>query len=257
MESERVSQEGALKEAKEFTFHTRTTTDDGFPAGLNELEKEIYRAVENFTMTSLERVVALIRATLYIVENSVQGDFVECGVWRGGSMMAVAHTLIRMEDTSRQLYLYDTFAGMPPPTERDKRYDGTPASEMLGEVEKNTGIWCYADKREVMHNLLSTGYPETNIHLVEGNVEETIPQTLPAQICLLRLDTDWYESTRHELIHLYPRIVKHGVLIIDDYGHWQGAQEATDEYFDQIGSKPFLCNMDYTGRIAIKTQDDT
>ena len=79
-------------------------------------------------------------------------------------------------------------------------------------------------------NLLSTGYPGGNLVLVEGKVEETIPRTMPAQICLLRLDTDWYESTRHELIHLYPKLIKNGVLIIDDYGHWRGSKQATDEY---------------------------
>ena len=72
---------------------------------------------------------------------------------------------------------------------------------------------------------------------------------MPERIALLRIDTDWYESTRHELVHLYPRLSPGGVLIIDDYGHWQGARKAVDEYF-QAGL--FLNHIDYTGRLAIK-----
>jgi O-methyltransferase len=222
------------------------------PADLTEDEKEIYAAVKPFTMTSLERVVALIQATRYIVENNIAGDIVECGVWRGGSMMAVAHTLKRLGATDRKLYLYDTFSGMPPPTGHDRRHDGRPAQQLLNETAVNTGIWCYADRRDVDTNLRSTGYPEHNIILVEGAVEETIPRTLPDHICLLRLDTDWYESTKHELTHLYPRLVQHGVLIIDDYGHWQGARQATDEYFSRFPVRPLLQRVDYTGRITVK-----
>lgn len=99
----------------------------------------------------------------------------------------------------------------------------------------------------------STAYPMENVHLVKGKVEDTIPKILPSQIALLRLDTDWYESTRHELIHLYPNLVKNGVLIIDDYGHWRGSKQATDEYFDGFAPKPFLQRVDYTGRLSIKT----
>ena len=77
-----------------------------------------------------------------------------------------------------------------------------------------------------------------------------IPKYLPGEIALLRLDTDWYKSTQHELIHLYPLLVGSGVLIIDDYGHWQGAKKAVDEYFSD--KKILLNRIDYTGRISIK-----
>lgn len=205
-------------------------------------------------MTSVERIVALINATKYVVENGLKGDIVECGVWRGGSMMVVADVLQRLGDTSRKLYLYDTFAGMSVPSERDRRYDGASAYHLLNSTAKNTGTWCYADKQEVIANLRSTGYPDQNILLIEGKVEETIPQTLPESICLLRLDTDWYASTKHELSYLYPRLVRSGILIVDDYGHWQGAKEATDEYFNQFRIKPFLHRIDYTGRLVVKIE---
>jgi hypothetical protein len=100
--------------------------------------------------------------------------------------------------------------------------------------------------------VLSTGYPADRLHLVQGKVEDTLPGAAPARIALLRLDTDWYESTRHELVHLYPRLVPNGVLIIDDYGDWVGAKEAVDEYFAAQPFQPFLSRMDHTGRLAIK-----
>lgn len=236
----------------DIVHHTTANKPDGYPPDLTKEEQEICMAVAPFTMTSVERILALIHATRYVTENGIKGDIVECGVWRGGSMMVVAHVLQRLGDTTRKLYLYDTFEGMPAPSERDKEFDGTPADQLLKATTKNTGVWCYADKNDVITNLRSTGYPEDNILLVEGKVEDTIPQTLPDSICLLRLDTDWYESTKHELTHLYPQLVKHGVLIIDDYGHWQGAKEATDEYYSQSQIKPFLHRIDYTGRLLIK-----
>ncbi len=223
-----------------------------FPPDLSEEEKAICESVAPYTMTSVERIVALIQATRYVVENGLKGDIVECGVWRGGSMMVVAYVLQQLGDTSRKLYLYDTFAGTTAPAERDQRYDGAAASQLLNSTAKNTGIWCYADKQEVITNLRSTGYPEENLLLIEGRVEETIPQTLPENISLLRLDTDWYESTKHELTYLYPRLVRSGILIIDDYGHWRGSKEATDEYFNQFRVKPLLHRIDYTGRLVIK-----
>jgi len=167
-------------------------------------------------------------------------------------MMVIANVLQRLGDTTRKLYLYDTFEGMPAPSEKDEQFDGTPADQLLNATPKNTGVWCYADKTDVISNLRLTGYPEGNILLIGGKVEDTIPQTLPDTICLLRLDTDWYESTKHELTHLYPHLVKHGILIIDDYGHWRGAKEATDEYLVQSQVKPFLHRIDYTGRLLIK-----
>lgn len=90
------------------------------------------------------------------------------------------------------------------------------------------------------------------IKLVKRKVEETIPASSLEKISLLRLDTDWYESTRHELLHLYPLLCVGGVLIIDDYGHWKGARKAVDEYFRETGQRILLDRIDYTGRIGVK-----
>ena len=123
---------------------------------------------------------------------------------------------------------------------------------MLQKEPKGTGLWAYAGLEEVRRNVLSTGYPEDRIAFIQGKVEDTIPGTIPEKIALLRLDTDWYESTRHELTHLYPLLSSSGILIIDDYGHWQGARRAVDEYLGAMPAPTYLHRIDYTGRLALK-----
>ena len=80
----------------------------------------------------------------------------------------------------------------------------------------------------------------------------SLPAQAPTAVALLRLDTDWYLSTKHEMEHLYPRLSAGGVLIVDDYGHWDGARQAVEEYFLTHGDKPLLARTDYTGRLAVK-----
>jgi hypothetical protein len=203
-----------------------------------------------YTMTSVERMYALYEAVRYVSAAQIPGDVVECGVWRGGSSMLAALTLAQLGE-SRQMWLYDTFEGMPPPGVHDVRYTGEAAGESLDPAQRVAGApndWAWATLQDVRTNMTSAGRDDAE--LVVGKVEDTIPARAPEAIALLRLDTDWYESTRHELEHLYPRLAHGGVLIIDDYGHWQGARRAVDEYFRDL---PILLNrIDYTGRIAVK-----
>jgi O-methyltransferase len=224
------------------------------PPDLTERERRIVSAARAYTLTGADRLAGVIEATTYIVRNNIPGDFVECGVWRGGSMMAVALTLLELGETSRHLYLYDTFAGMPAPTDRDRDLDGTPARTLLDDVSVADGIRCIADLEDVTRNIERTGYPASRVTFVRGKVEDTIPAIAPEHIALLRLDTDWYASTKHELTHLYPRLSTRGVLILDDYGHWQGAREAADEYFAEHGLAPILVRLDYTGRLTLKLE---
>ncbi len=225
-----------------------------FKEKVSDADQQILNAVRPYTMTTSARLLTLIGAVRYLVQNGIAGDFAECGVWRGGSMMATALTLLAEGDRSRTLYLYDTFQGMSPPTGADIDLTGTPAEVQLRQQQKGTGIWCEASLGDVQQNLRSTGYPADKIHYVVGKVEDTIPHQMCGALALLRLDTDWYESTRHELVHLFPLLVQHGVLILDDYGHWQGAQQATDEYFASRKKKPFLQRIDYSGRLLIKSE---
>jgi hypothetical protein len=208
---------------------------------------KILSAVREYTMTSKESMKVLYDAINYLSTNSIEGDIVECGVWRGGSSMVSALTLLNNKDINRTLYLYDTFEGMNPPTDDDVSVSGETAKDTWQGKFK-----CFADFDDVNTNILSTEYPKENIILVKGMVENTIPQVIPDKIALLRLDTDWYESTYHELVHLFPKLVKGGVLIIDDYGFWKGSRAAVDQYFHENNITIFLNRVDYTVRSAIK-----
>jgi len=224
-----------------------------YPRDFTAEDVALVRRVEPFTRITPEHLWGCIRAIEYIVENKIPGAIVECGVWKGGSVMAVALTLIRLADQSREFYLYDTFEGMTPPTRHDVDFEGKDAAvQMATAKDRSLGIEAYAPLDEARRNVLGTGYDPSKIHFVKGRVEDTIPERAPDQISLLRLDTDWYESTRHELQHLFPRVVRGGVLMIDDYGHWRGVRKATDEFFMDQPSRPLLCRLDYASRLAIK-----
>ena len=218
-------------------------------------EAAVIREVRPFTMTSPERLQGLLTAVRYVVANRLPGAIVECGVWKGGSMMAAARTLLNLNCRDRDLYLFDTFAGMTAPTAKDgSRFDGKAPQESYSEMKAEDGScrWCFSSLEETRRNVLSVGYPEPKIHLVKGPVEQTIPGQAPEQIALLRLDTDFYESSKHEMVHLFPRLVPGGVLLLDDYGHWDGQRLAVDEYLAENNVRLLLNRLDYTGRIGVK-----
>jgi O-methyltransferase len=221
------------------------------PQDFDERTIATIEAVAQYTMTSAARIFALCEAVRYVVKHRIQGDIVECGVWRGGSMMAVARTLLESGDNSRALYLFDTFEGMVEPGEMDVSIDNVPAVTMGAAIKDDGGQWCFSPVEEVRSSMQSTGYDQARIHLIKGRVEDTVPWRAPERIAILRLDTDWYESTRHELVHLFPRIVDGGVLIVDDYGFWRGCREAVDEYFVKENVPILLNRIDGTGRIAV------
>ncbi len=227
---------------------------DNIPADILQDEQflKYYKAVRPCTMTSVERLYSLLLALRYISANNISGDFVECGVWKGGSSMLMALHLREITNQDTKIFMYDTFAGMPPPGKFDTDASGKQASDLLETAEKTQDIWAISTLDEVEQNLRSTGLPASQIKYVVGKVEDTIPQTMPEKISLLRLDTDWYESTQHELQHLYPRLVNGGVLIIDDYGFWKGSRKAVDEYFASLGILPLLQRIDDTGRMFVK-----
>lgn len=213
-----------------------------------------YNVCKSFTMTSPERLFSLYHSIHYVVKNDIAGDFVECGVWKGGSSMMIAHVLKELGVTNRKIWMYDTYEGMSEPDEIDKDYSGKSAVSQLQAADKknSNSVWCYSSLDEVKNNMETTGYPMNNIKFIKGKVEDSIPNEIPQAIALLRLDTDWYASTMHELIHLYPLLKEKGVLIIDDFGHWEGAKKAVLEYFQKNSLYPLLSRIDDTGRILLK-----
>lgn len=233
----------------------------GVSTSVGNTEREILERVRPYTLTSSERLIALMDATSHVVRREIPGALVECGVWKGGSVLAAIEVLRRLGVTDRDIYLYDTFEGMTPPTELDtspfeqersalnewKRYEGE--GRRAWDWAFGADVFSIDDVRGLLY---TTGYPADRIHFVVGPVEDTLPDQSPGEIAVLRLDTDWFESTRHELVHLYPKLSRGGVLIIDDYGHWEGARRAVDEYFSSEAEPLLLARIDYTGRMGVK-----
>ena len=225
----------------------RITADD--PKYIRSDVPEEFLALNSFirpyTMLYWERLLSIYDSTQYICKNEVPGDIVECGVWKGGCAMLMAQILHRLGDESRHLYLYDTFAGMSEPTDRDVAVAGPVKPRDKHALLQRDGYnkWCFAPVGEVESNLARTEFPTARVHLVKGKVEETIPTTMPERVALIHLDTDWYESTKHELRHLFPRLAKGGVLVVDDYGDWQGARTAVDEYLAETGTSILLTRV--------------
>lgn len=216
----------------------------------DEWISEIIAEVQPFTMTSPERIYGLCLAVEHVARHRIPGAIVECGVWRGGSAMAIARSLEHAGDRTRRIVLFDTFRGMTPPKDLDFDLLGRSASDLMKVQDPTSSlVWAAAPLDDVQRNLATTGHD--NVEYVEGDVLVTLPGRAPDELALLRLDTDWYESTKHELIHLFPRISPGGVLIVDDYGHWSGARQAVDEYLHDSGSRLLLCPLDYTGRLAV------
>ena len=209
-------------------------------------------AVKPYTLTTRDRITGLCDAVDYIVESGIRGAVVECGVWRGGSMMAVALTLLENGEVDRDLFLYDTFDGMVEPSDLDLDYRGVPVRDkwLRSNPRESGSDWIAVPKTEVEGAMATTGYPMDRVHMVEGRVEDTIPDVAPDEIALLRLDTDLYESYAHVLKHLADRVADGGVVIFDDYVHYLGAQRAVDEWVESWPRPLFLTRIG-SARMAV------
>ena len=217
--------------------------------GRPDLDASTLRIIERvrpFTLTPPDRVAALCGAVDYIVDKQIPGAIVECGLWKGGSLMACAIRLRDRGAADRELVGFDTFEGMTDPTEEDIDWRGIQQQpeDKGSQMHKGSGL------EDVTQNMRSTGYPVEKMRLVKGDVLQTLPDEAPQEIALLRLDTDWYESTKHELEQLYPRLAVGGVLLVDDYGHYRGSKKATDEYLRD--KRVFLQRVDYAARLGVK-----
>jgi len=216
---------------------------------------DLYQQLQDFTMTSRKSLAATCRAVEHVMDNGIPGAFVECGVWKGGCAMAMAITALHQNVDDREIWMYDTFAGMTEPTDLDRTPAGHLGADILAAAKPTDHVWAIADVIEVRVHMSWTNYPPERIKMVEGNVVDTIPLFAPDLISVLRLDTDWYESTLHELTHLYPLLSPGGILIVDDYGHWEGARNAVDSYNASL-EQPFqLEQIDYTCYRATKPKE--
>lgn len=211
-----------------------------------------YELCKDYTMTDVHRMYATYQAVRYCIINNIQGSFVECGVWKGGHTMMMALKL-KATKQNRYIWLYDTFEGMSEPTKHDVYRNKVIAKNKYLQTNKGeTTNWCYSPIEEVENNMKKTGYSDKRIMYIKGDVARTLKKWTPSKIALLRLDTDFYESTKAELETLYPKLSKGGVLLIDDYDAWQGSRKAVDEYFLKHNIKPLLHLTGNGGRIMIK-----
>lgn len=234
----------------------------GFPWGelfpeASTLDAEIIETSLSMSMTSRERLWALMQAVKYVEKRDIAGDFVEAGVWKGGSSYLVARLLRELDSSDRTLWLYDTYSGMPVPEPIDRRFDGTSAAQILESEQSNktsSNTWAISSLEESKQNILQSGYPENLIRFVEGKVETTLLSHVPERIAILRLDTDWYSSTKAELEILTPRLSPGAVVIVDDYGHWEGARRAVDEYLSTADIFPLINRIDQTGRMWLHSE---
>ena len=244
------------------TTHSATIEDYPIPDIDRNLDfLELFEKARRYTMTGKEVMFSTWQAARYVAQRRIPGDIVECGVWRGGSALLAAMAVRNNEKKAppqglfkrsgrRKIWLYDTFEGMTPPTEMDVDLTGTAAADYIASYSDN-GRWCYADEADVRQVFADGGFSDSDIELVKGDVCETLKVRKPSRISLLRLDTDWYESTKAELEILYPLLSPGGVLIIDDYGHWEGARQAVDEFFAREPTL-LLHRISYAVRVAIK-----
>jgi O-methyltransferase len=216
--------------------------------------RKVLPLVRNYTMVSFERLATLWLQVQYLDHHNVSGAFVECGVWRGGAvaLMALAH-LHSVSSAWRQMHLFDSWQGLPEP---DADLDGKSAVEYAGGA-RNGALRsvdrCVASLEETRDLLESKVlYPSSLIHYHAGWFQETVPHTEVGEIALLRLDGDWYESTRICLEHLYTNVVSGGVVVLDDYGLWAGCRRATDEFLVRQPHPIMLHHIDYSGRYFLK-----
>ena len=209
------------------------------------------RTVQPYSMTSIERITELYNSLEYVRLNNIGGDIVECGVWKGGNILGIMEYL-HYYNINKNIWLFDTFEGMTEPEENDVDLNNNHASKMLHIPV----VLAYSPIDEVKNNLSKSEFNKNNLRFIVGDVSKTLlnKNNVPENISILRLDTDWYKSTKDELVVLYPKLVNNGVLIVDDYGHWKGSKQAVDEYFD--GKNIVIESIDYTGiKITKKTNE--
>ncbi len=204
--------------------------------------------MSGLTLTSKVSQHAMLDALRYVDAQGIEGDIVECGVWRGGNIILARKIL-----PERECWLYDTFSGMTEPGPEDLRRSGKKASDSYHAYKRDGRPWCEATLAEVRENFREADVLDDDLcHFIVGDVIETLldPVNLPDTVSILRLDTDWNASTKIELEILYPRLAVGGVLIVDDYGHWLGARLAVDEYLRSDTS--LLTYIDYSSVMMVK-----
>ena len=234
-------------------------SDFTMPVEFSKREVQIFEYIwkNGLIMGTPQGLAAVIMACKYVIQAGIPGDFVECGVWRGGLSLA-AQLVFEHYKSDKRVWLFDTFAGMPEPSEFDRpKFELFDAREVFDEAQREGfNEWCYASLEDVRRNFERAGANLEHTRFIKGDVRETLgyEANLPERISVLRLDTDWYESTKVQLEVLYPRLSRGGSLLIDDFGYWEGVRKAVEEYFatQPKAAMPLLYYTDLSGRMGVK-----
>ncbi|WP_440613970.1 TylF/MycF/NovP-related O-methyltransferase [Candidatus Pelagibacter sp. HIMB1748] len=221
---------------------------------LSKKDDELINLVKNYSMTPKIRIYNLLQALRHIKIKKIEGDYVECGVWKGGNILLFKKFLENEDSSLRNIYAFDTFQGMTDPDENDIEISSKDTATKLLQKDKNkkTNVWGICSLDQVKKNISKHTKDLRNIYFVKGAVEKTLNENknIPEKISLLRLDTDWYQSTKKELEVLYKKVSIGGIIIIDDYGHWGGSKKAVDEFFSD--KFVWMHYVDYACRLIIK-----
>ncbi len=227
-------------------------------------ETEAFEAIQKIkynTMLPYEQLVSLYEQVIYCEKNNIEGDFVECGVWKAGASGLMALANLKHSTTRRDIYLFDAFDDIcEPDTKNDDEFIINEINKVIkskkgklftGKLEPIQGIYdvwgghgTLKEAITLLNNIIN--YPEDKTHFVKGWFEETTPvyKTRVGKVSILRLDGDWYNSTKVCLENFYPLLVKGGICIVDDYGYNTGCAKAVHEYLDSIGENPLMCKID-------------
>ena len=216
---------------------------------MDEENKNLIEFIGEHSMTPITRRWALIKSLHYINKKKLVGDIVECGIWRGGNLFLAKKIQDKYpKELKRKFYGFDTFEGMAGPS----LHDGTKINETYQSFQNRNEPWAKASLEDVKDSSKKFFSDTGDFNFIKGMVEDTLKnkKNLPNKIALLRLDTDFYESTKIELDILYPLLVDRGILIIDDYGDFSGCRKAVDEYF--ADKSVLMISVDKSCRIITK-----
>jgi hypothetical protein len=230
----------------------------------NDFDREANEKIEivrQHTMLPYTRLYSLYDQAVYCETEDIPGSFVECGTWKGGAVGLMALANLAHGQARRHIHLFDSFVGIPEP---DEAVDGPKAINEAkqagggtqGRLEALTGLYESAGTLEDNRQLLEVTirYDPGYLHYHQGWFQDTLPRKAgqTGEIAILRLDGDWYASTKVCLEYLFHRVVSGGFVIIDDYGRYDGCKKAVDEFLRSEGIRTYLHRIDSEGRYLVK-----
>ena len=228
--------------------------------------RECMEQISGYTMVAGAGLLSLFQQALFCEKHGIQGSFVECGVWKGGSCGLMALANLRFGSSRRNIHLFDSFQDICEPDatidgeraiKEAKEWSREPGSSgklrpLTGFYDRSGGPGTLLENKNLLE--LNIGYPAEFLHYHVGWFQDTLPRDAATvgPIAILRLDADWYASTKVCLSHLYENVVKGGFVVIDDYGAYEGCRKAVDEFVDKLARPVFLNYVNQDIRYWIK-----